>query len=421
MSEANPDRVLQKQKGRGAGKGTGPPTEVVVPPPGTPRHQGGHPRRDVRVVTPSSPAHSMTSSPMTTATATHTIQSLEAAMAVDVSRLLFLRHLRAEPTAHVLFFKDGALKKSGPGLAFWFVPLGASASVVPLDDRELPFLFKARSADFQEVNVNGAIVWRVGNPEHVARRVDFSVETEHGAWNKEPLDRIAGVVTALARQIASERLATTTLRQVLKEGIEVVRAAIHEGLQHDEGLAQMGIEIVATRVASVAPTSEMEKALQMPTREKIQQEADEATFSRRALAVDKERAIQENELSNQIELAKREENLISQRGQNERRRAQETAESKRIEAEAAAKNIKVNAEAQADSIRMLEEAKVNAEKDRMDIYRDLSSTTMMGLAARELAGKLHTIEHLTLSPDTLGSLLQRVLTGQAERLEHDAE
>ena len=70
---------------------------------------------------------------------------------------------------------------------------------------------------------------------------------------------------------------------------------------------------------------------------------------------------------------------------------------------------------------MLEEAKVNAEKDRMDIYRDLSSTTMMGLAARELAGKLHTIEHLTLSPDTLGSLLQRVLTGQAERLEHDAE
>jgi hypothetical protein len=158
----------------------------------------------------------------------------------------------------------------------------------------------------------------------------------------------------------------------------------------------------------------------MPTREKIQQEADEATFGRRALAVDKERAIQENELSNQIELAKREEQLIAQRGQNERRRATETAESKRIEAEAAAKTVKLNAAAQAESIRLLEEAKVNAEKERMDIYRDLPSSAMMGLAARELAGKLQSIDHLTLSPDVLGSLLQRVLGGQARRLEGDA-
>ena len=40
------------------------------------------------------------------------------------------------------------------------------------------------------------------------------------------------------------------------------------------------------RVAAVAPTAEMEKALQQPTREAIQQNADEATFQRRALAVE---------------------------------------------------------------------------------------------------------------------------------------
>jgi len=74
----------------------------------------------------------------------------ESAMVLDISRLLFARHLRAEPTAHVLFFKDGALTKSGPGLAFWFLPLGASVSAVPLDDRELPILIKGRTADFQE-------------------------------------------------------------------------------------------------------------------------------------------------------------------------------------------------------------------------------------------------------------------------------
>jgi hypothetical protein len=196
-----------------------------------------------------------------------------------------------------------------------------------------------------------------------------------------------------------------------------VRQAIVTGLAQDQTLPTLGLEIVGVRVTSVLPTPEMEKALQMPTREEIQQSADEATFQRRALAVMKERAIQENELTNQIELAKQEETLIAQRGQNERKRASETAASKGIEAEAAALAVKVNADAQAESIRLLEQARVNAERERMEIYKALPTAALMGLAARELAGKLESIEHLSLTPDLLGDLLQRVLGGHAKRLE----
>ncbi|MCC7072006.1 MAG: band 7 protein [Deltaproteobacteria bacterium] len=338
-----------------------------------------------------------------------------------ITSFLFARHLRVEPTSHVLFYKDGRLKRSGRGLAFWFLPLGASLGVVPLDDREQAFLFKGRSADFQEVAVNGVVVYRVKSAEELAARVDFAVDNATGAYAKEPLDRLAAVVTQLAQQLAATWLGRRPLKEVLTAGPDALRAVVHEGLAGDEGLSAMGLEIVATRIASVAPTAEMEKALQMPTRESIQQQADQATFARRALAVEKERAIQENELHNQIELAKREETLIAQRGQNEKKRAIDATESKRIEAEGAAKNVKVSAEAQADSIRVLEDAKVNAEKERMDIYRDLPPAALMGLAARELAGKLQTIEHLNLSPDLLGSLLERVLGAQARKLESDAE
>ena len=338
-----------------------------------------------------------------------------------ITSLLFARHLRVEPTSHVLFYKDGRLKRSGRGLAFWFMPLGASLSVVPLDDREQAFVFRGRSADFQEVAVNGVVVYRVKSAEELAARVDFAVDNATGSYTKEPLDRLAAVVTQLSQQLATTWLGRRPLKEVLAAGPDALRAVVHEGLSADEGLAGMGLEIVATRISSVAPTAEMEKVLQMPTREHIQQQADEATFARRALAVEKERAIQENELHNQTELAKREETLIAQRGQNEKKRAIDAAESKRIEAEGAAKNVRVNAEAQADSIRVLEDAKVNAEKERMDIYRDLPPAALMGLAARELAGKLQTIEHLNLSPDMLGSLLERVLGAQARKLEADAE
>src|SRR5687767_1659941 len=95
-------------------------------------------------------------------------------LVVEIRKYPFVRHLRAEPTSHVILFKSGALKKSGPGLAFWFSPLGASVAEIPLDHRELPFVFHGRSSDYQDVAVNGVITYRVRDPERLAARVDFS-------------------------------------------------------------------------------------------------------------------------------------------------------------------------------------------------------------------------------------------------------
>ncbi len=85
----------------------------------------------------------------------------------------------------------------------------------------------------------------------------------------------------------------------------------------------------------------------------MQQEADRATYERRALAVERERAIAENELQNQIELARREEDLVDQRGQNDRKRAQEKAAAERIATEAAAEQQRLIADATADTTRLV--------------------------------------------------------------------
>src|SRR3546814_8310395 len=92
--------------------------------------------------------------------------------------------------------------------------------------------------------------------------------------------------------------------------------------------------IVAVRLNNLAPSSELERALQTPTFEALQQKADEAMFERRALAVDKERAIAENELGNKTELARREKQLIAEEAENARNRATGLAEAQQVEAEA---------------------------------------------------------------------------------------
>jgi regulator of protease activity HflC (stomatin/prohibitin superfamily) len=217
----------------------------------------------------------------------------------------FIRHLRAEPTMHVLRYRRGKLAAEGAGRTFWFQPRHTAVAEVPLDDRELPFLFQARSADYQEVAVQGAIAFRVGDPRLLAQRVDFTIDLLRGTWEQAPLDQVAGLLSQLAQQLVVDDLARRDLRSILADGVAPVRAVIGAGLAGEPALEDLGLDVVAVRVAAITPSPDIDKALRQPAREAIQQRADEATFARRALAVDKERAIAENELANQVELARR--------------------------------------------------------------------------------------------------------------------
>jgi regulator of protease activity HflC (stomatin/prohibitin superfamily) len=329
---------------------------------------------------------------------------------------MFVRHVRGEPSAQLLYWKAGRLRRSGRGLSFWFTPLGASLAEVPLDDREIPLLFHGRSSDFQAVTVQGVVTYRVASPDVTAERVDFAVDTRTGLHRRQPLEKITLAIT----ELAGAEIGRAPLRAALDAG-DGLRDVVHAGLVGDASVAALGLEIVATRISSVKPTPEMEKALQMPAREKIQEQADEATFSRRALAVEKERAIQENELTSRIELSRREEQLIEQEGANARRRATEGAEARRIDVEASAAAVRVAAEAEAARIHLVEDANVGAERDRMAIYRDLPESALYGLAARELASNLHTIEHLSLGQEAIGPMLGRLARAGAASLEAGAE
>ncbi len=335
----------------------------------------------------------------------------------DIKRFPFFSHLRAEPTAHVLRYRKGRLVSSKQGASFWFRPMTAALAEVPVEDREQSFLFTGRSADFQDVAIQGTITFRVVDAELAARRVDFGIDVGTGAYLAEPLERLAQMVSQTAQQLALDWIAHRSLDDVLREAVQDLRPLMAAGLADDPALTAVGLEVATVRVSRVAPTPELEKALQAPTRERMQQAADEATFQRRALAVEKERAIAENELANQIELARREQQLIAERGANERRRAEDEAEAKRIEAGGQAERAKMGAEARAEGIRLVEAAQNQAEQERIAIYRDLSAQVLIGLAARELAGKLERIDHLNLSPDGLAGLLQGLMTAGTRKLE----
>lgn len=314
----------------------------------------------------------------------------------------FVAHLRSDASSHIIHYRSGRQVRAGRGVAFWFTPQRASLAELPMDDREMGLFVNGRSQDFQDVAVQGTISWRVADPERLAQRIDFTIGLATGRLQNEPLSQIDGRLHGLAHQAAAQYLMEQPVRALLDAGLEPLRACVEAALVNAPALAEIGIEIITVRLASLSPSSELERALQTPTFEALQQKADEATFERRALAVDKERAIAENELANRTELARRESLLIAEQAGNDRARAV-----------AAADAGQVAADAEAARIRTVEGAQAEAEHERIAIYRDLPGQVLFGLAARELAGKLDGIEHLNVTPDLLAALVGEFRKGQA--------
>src|SRR5690242_20908663 len=150
-----------------------------------------------------------------------------------ISNYPFVRHLRVSPTAHIRALSRGKVVHDGPGLAFWFRPLPASMSEVPVDDRELPLLFHARTADFQDVTVQATLTFRMADPALAAARIDFSLDPDRGTWRGTPLVQVAGLLTETAQQHALDLLARTRLAEALVGGVPAVRSAVEAGLAGD--------------------------------------------------------------------------------------------------------------------------------------------------------------------------------------------
>jgi regulator of protease activity HflC (stomatin/prohibitin superfamily) len=332
----------------------------------------------------------------------------------DIVRYPFFRHLRGTETTHVRHTRNGAVVREGTGGSFWFRPLSASLSEVPVDDRELALQFHAQTLDFQDVAVQASVTFRL-DPAVVVRRVDFSISPESGGYLATPLAQVATILSETTQQYALGVLARSTLTQALTEGVVAVRDAVSAGLSGDTRLAETGITVVGTRVVAIRPEPEVERALQTPTREQLQQEADRATYERRALAVQRERAIAENELQNQIELARREEQLVTQNGLNGRRTAEEDAAADEIRVRAEASRAQQQDRTRAEGIRLVGEAEANSEAARLAAYRELSEGVLLALALKELAANMPDVEHLVLTPDLLTSLVSRFgRTGERE-------
>jgi len=311
----------------------------------------------------------------------------------EIQRFPFVRHVRSNPSAYVLHYRRGKVIRSAAGITFWAWPLSDSVVEVPTDDRDLTLVIHGRSSDYQDVTVQGILTYRTADPTRLAGRVDFSLDLASGTYVSEPITRVEVLLSQLAQEEVLQYLARTPIRELLSDGIARLRQAVDAALAAAPQVPEFGLSVSGVRITGVRPNPDLEKAIEAPARERIKQESDEAAFSRRALAVEKERAIAENEMQSRIELARREQQLIEQEGANAKRKATDQAESAQI-----------TASAEAGRIEAVEGARQQVEAKRIEALQDASGSVLATLAATGFADHITSINNLQITPDLLSTI-----------------
>jgi regulator of protease activity HflC (stomatin/prohibitin superfamily) len=316
--------------------------------------------------------------------------------------MLGIQFFKADPTVFVLHYKNGAVKRSGPGLSFFYYAPTSSIVAVPINTVDVPFAFQLVTKDFQTVTLQGQLGYRVADPGRLASLLNYTIGPRGGYLSDDP-KKLADRLVNLAQTVAFSSIQTMTLEQALG-GTQALIAALLDKVRKSELPGAHGVEVIALSILSVRPTPETAKALEAEAREQFQRRSDQATYARRNAAVEEERKIKESELNTELAVA------AKRRQIRESQMAAEIAiEQQRVQLlEQKIANERKEAEAKAYALEQSLAPVKNVDwRTLMAIGRGgIDSSLMISMAFRDLADNAQKIGSLNITPDLLQTLTQ---------------
>jgi len=336
--------------------------------------------------------------------------------------MLGIHYLKANPTQHVIHFANGKVRRSGPGLSFFYYRPSASIVVIPVGSSDAPFIFNEISADFQPVTVQGQLTYHISDPARVAAILDYSIEGAVDQYRTEDPQKLAQRLVNLAQVHTRAELASLPLREAIRSADRVAGGVLTR-LSTGDDLRALGAEVLTFSILAIKPTPDIARALEAEARETLLRQADDAIYVRRNAAIEQERTIKENELNTEIAIQQKQRQIretkaaadlaIEMKEQEIRETklaGQITLEDERKKFIAAhTENARTQADAQAYAVR----ASLQPLNELSpEVLTALSTQTgdprlMIAKAIQELAQNAGKIGQLNISPDLLQTLLNQ--------------
>ena len=287
---------------------------------------------------------------------------------------MLINYYKGEPNSYVLSHRNGKLVRHGAGINFYYAPLTTTLAIVPLASQESQFIFNETTANFQEVSIQGSLIYRLSNPIELAKRLDFTVvPRKHVYKTEDPQQLVQRVVNSVQAHTRSEVM-QRSLEQALSE-VKDLSAVVFEKVANAPELTSLGIVLEGLHITAVKATPEMQKALEADYRESLHKREDQAIYDRRKAAVDEESKIRESEMNTDVKLENRRKELV---------------------------------DTQARNALALAEAEAKADELKLAPYGELPPQALIGLALKEWAGNAGTIDSLSITPDLLSKVVSYV-------------
>ena len=283
-----------------------------------------------------------------------------------------LRFYKGDPSKYIMKFVSGKIKKKGIGISFYYLDHNSTIVTIPATTIDSNFIFNEVSRNFQMVSVQGHLTYRIRDPVKMASLLNFEIDPDNSEYISEDPEKLELRIKNVIQMLTRKAIKSLELEDVLALNTELA-GTVMESSSESLVLQEMGIEILSITFNSVAPTTEIAKALEAEYRESLQRKSDRAIYARRAAAVEQERKIRENELNTQITLEEKKKSLIDLNGKNRIEEAEYLAQAKSLE---------------------------------LGVYSELDPRLVLALAIKELSNNASRIGSLTITSEILSSLLK---------------
>ena len=235
--------------------------------------------------------------------------------------MLFISHFTGQPSEYIIKFGKGRIKNEGQGISFFYLKKRTTVVSIPATTMDANFIFNEVTKTFQAVAIQGQVTYRIQDVKKIFSSLDFSINPVTRAYLSEDPGKLAQRIINAVQMLTREQVQNLALEEALGRS-EAMAKTVMERMKNDERMNAMGVAVESIYFTAVTPVPEIAKALEAEYREMLQKKADEAIYSRRASAVEQERIIKQNELSSEIELERRRQELVEQSGANKIKEAE---------------------------------------------------------------------------------------------------
>ncbi|RXR34633.1 membrane protease subunit, stomatin/prohibitin [Flavobacterium piscinae] len=329
-----------------------------------------------------------------------------------------IKHIKFDSMTYVLHFSNGKISKEGRGLSFFYFAPNSSIVAIPMGSNDLPFIFNESTNDYQTVTIQGQISYKISNPKTLADVLDFTV-TDNGQYKKNDIEKLNQRIINEAQTATSSFIHEIKLKDAIRSA-KTIEDRILEGLKVSPAITMLGIEILGANILAIQATPEMARALETETREKLQQEADQAIYERRNFAVEQERKIKESELNTEIAVEEKQKQIAEKKMESDVQKADNDRKLRemKLEADIAVENQrKLLIEQQTTNDKKEAETKGFVLEATLKPYKEMDWKILtalnnnpdpkfnISLAFRQLAENADKIGNLNISPELLDSIL----------------